>query len=549
MAHSVLLFCRIRWGLSLFSRIRWGFHASSSVLLVAVVALTTQLPATTELSSSAADASKSGVVSPSLAKLAANDPDRSVEAIVQLHRQIDPASVREAVNAAGGRVTGELDVINGLAVRISAGEVQRLADDARVRAVSLNARVKQNAIDPSLLATSFNQSIRSADVWNRPLTGKGVGVAVIDTGIAGDLADFRTSQTDSKSRVIASAVINPNAKTAKDTYGHGTHVAGIIAGNGTYRSDSLRNKYVGVAPDANLVSVKVSDDQGEATVLDAIYGLQFAVDHKDAFNIRVVNLSLESTVAESYRTDPLDAAAEAAWFKGIVVVAAAGNRGSASDAVSYAPGNDPYVISAGAVDDMGTKKVTDDTLADWSSRGVTQDGFSKPEVIAPGAHIVSTLAPKSAFTTLCKSCIVSGQYFRVGGTSMSAPMVAGAAALLLQANPGLTPNQVKGALTSSTRNVLNAGQEIQVPAAVSKGGAVTANKALIPSTLVNAVTGEIDYTRSRWSRSRWSTASGALSATWAKSSYTCDCSLTETGAIDPTRSRWSRSRWSTSFVK
>ncbi len=113
---------------------------------------------------------------------------------------------------------------------------------------------------------------------------------------------------------------------------------------------------MGVAPRANLISVKVSDDDGETTVLDVIYGIQFAVDNKDRFGIRVVNLSLSSTVAESYLTDPLDAAAESAWFSGLVVVAAAGNDGTAPDAVSYAPGNDPYVISVGGMDDRGTRE-------------------------------------------------------------------------------------------------------------------------------------------------------------------------------------------------
>ena len=156
--------------------------------------------------------------------------------------------------------------------------------------------------------------------------------------------------------MVASAVIDPNASTAADTYGHGTAVAGLVAGNGASRDagDPLRNEYAGSAPNANLISVKVANDDGQATTLDAIYGLQFAVDHKDDYNIRVINMSFRSTDAESYRTDPLDAAAEQAWFDGITVVAAAGNMGTASDAVSYAPGNDPYVITVGAVDDQGT---------------------------------------------------------------------------------------------------------------------------------------------------------------------------------------------------
>jgi serine protease AprX len=265
---------------------------------------------------------------------------------------------------------------------------------------------------------------------------------VIDTGISGDLSDFQTAQDSGTSRVVASAVIDPNATTADDTYGHGTAVAGLVAGNGWYRdsSDPLYGEYAGTAPDANLISVKVADDSGEATTLDAIYGLQFAVDHQADYNIRVINLSFRSTSAESYATDPLDAAVEQAWFHGITVVAAAGNLGSAPDAVSYAPGNDPYVITVGATDNQGTASDSDDVQADWSSRGQTQDGFSKPDVLAPGSHIVTTLAPGSSFASDCPSCIVGGAYFQLSGTSLAAPIVSGIAADLLAAASLIEPH-------------------------------------------------------------------------------------------------------------
>ena len=231
---------------------------------------------------------------------------------------------------------------------------------------------------------------------------------MIDTGISGDLPDFRTSQGSSTSRVAASAVIDPNATTANDTYGHGTAVAGLVAGNGWDRDsgDPLYGQYAGTAPNANLISIKIADDSGAATILDAIYGLQFAVDHKADYNIRVVNLSFRSSSAQSYTTDPLDAAVEQAWFHGITVVAAAGNLGSAPDAVSYAPGNDPYVITVGATNTQGTSSSSDDVQTSWSSRGVTQDGFQKPDVLAPGAHIVSTLAPGSSFASACPTCVI-----------------------------------------------------------------------------------------------------------------------------------------------
>src|SRR5439155_1704589 len=273
-------------------------------------------------------------------------------------------------------------------------------------------------------------------------------------------------------------------------------------------------------------------------------------DFKDTYNIRVVNLSLESADAQSYKTDPLDAAAESAWFNGIVVVAAAGNRGTDADAVNYAPGNDPYVISVGGVDDMGTKNTLDDALASWSSRGTTQDGYAKPDIVAPGAHIVSTLAPGSAFASMCPSCVVSGQYIRAGGTSMAAPMVAGAAAALLQLYPGLTPNQVKGTLQATTRKVTGDGANEVSLAALVQGALpiTTANQGLTPNSLVSSSTGKIDYTRSSWSRSSWSRSSWSRSS-WSRSSWSCNCSKTSSGTIDPTRSSWSRSSWSTSWSK
>ena len=292
---------------------------------------------------------------------------------------------------------------------------------------------------------------------------------MLDTGIAGDLADFVTA---GQSRVIATAVTNPCARNANDQVGHGTHVAGLIAGNSLNAPSlkKLQGRYMGIAPRANLISVKVSDDDGDTTVLDVINGLQFVVDHKAALGIRVVNLSLSSTVAESYKTDPLDAAVEAAWFSGIVVVAAAGNDGTASDAVSYAPGNDPYVISVGALDDRGTTRLDDDQLAPWSSRGVTQDGIQKPEVLAPGNRLIAPLAPNSDFERLCRSCMVSHSYFRLSGTSMATGVVSGVAALMLEKNPGLTPNQVKGAMMSRLRSVPGVGSAVDANAAMDGNG-------------------------------------------------------------------------------
>jgi serine protease AprX len=538
------------YALEVPSRIRWGFYTASALLLAALCAFAIQTHAPA-LASAPEGASASLVpVTPKLERLAHSYPTHRVEVIVQLRRSVAFSKARRMIWSLGGSETGRaLHVIRALPATISAQAAYQLAQEPGIHAVTLNGKVQKNAvsIDPAVLATSFNDSVQSPGAWRKPYTGKGVGVAVIDTGIAGDLADFRTSQQNAASRVTVSAVTNPYAKTATDTFGHGTHVAGIIAGNSTNRpsADPLYGKYAGVAPEANLVSVKTADEKGEATVLDVIYGLQFAVDFKSTYNIRVANLSLESSVAQSYKIDPLDAAVESAWLKGIVVVAAAGNRGSALDAVNYAPGNDPYAVSVGAVDDKGTKNTSDDALASWSSRGVTQDGYRKPEVVAPGARIVSNLAPKSAFASMCAACIVDGQYIRAGGTSMSAPMVSGAAAVMLEAYPGMTPNQVKGALIATARNTLSGGQEVSVSSLVQTNVSIAlVNQGLIPNALVNPQTGDIDYSRSRWSRSSWSSAMGTLRSSWSRSSWSCNCSKTTSGSVDPSRSSWSRSSWS-----
>jgi serine protease AprX len=542
--------------LALSHRIRWGLTAGASTAMLALLVVLATLPATgLSHGTTASSEAGSGIASAPLVQLAANHPGRSVEAIVQFENGVSPSNAHKLVRANGGRVTGELPIINGLAARMTAARANRLARLDGVRVVSLNAGVKKtglvSGIDTSLLQTSYPDSVQAPRAWSTA-TGKGVGVAVVDTGIAGTLPDFRTSQSNSTSRVVATVATNPYATGDNDSYGHGTHVAGIIAGNGNNRpsSDSLKGDYVGVAPDANLISVKVADEKGDATLLDVIYGLQFAVDNKDAYNIRVINLSLESTQAQSYKTDPLDAAAEAAWFSGIVVVAAAGNRGTADDAVDYAPGNDPYVISVGGVDDQGTKNTLDDAIASWSSRGTTQDGFAKPDVLAPGAHIVSNLAPKSAFTSMCPSCIVDKEYIRAGGTSMAAPVVAGAVADMLQTRPGLTPNQVKAAVLANGRNVLASSLDEVSASGLVYGSIPTTNPnaGLTPNTLIDPKTGGIDYTRSSWSRSSWSRSSWSRSS-WSRSSWSCNCSTTSSGSIDPTRSSWSRSSWSTSWTK
>jgi serine protease AprX len=550
-----------------------------------------------DLSGSSVGGPPAAHIQSALTQLAFRHPNRQVEVIIQLRPGTNPSGADSLVTSAGGDVIRDLPIINGLGARLSAAEAQDLSGDASVRAVSVNGQIKSQAIrhrtvhrmtasasgsgptgsvDSSRLATSYPASIRADKAWAAGDTGKGVGVAVVDTGIAGNLPDFQVSRTNTSSRVIASAVVNPGASSAGDSFGHGTHVAGLIAGNGTNRatSDPAYGKYVGVAPDANLIDVKAGDDQGNATVLDVIDGLQFVVDHKSDYNIRVVNLSLKSTSAESYRTDPLDAAAEATWNSGIVVVAAAGNQGSDSDAVSYAPANDPYVITVGAVDDQGNKGTGNDLMTPWSSRGATQDGYVKPDVLAPGAHIISTIAPNSAYTELCPSCMTDGSYFKVGGTSMAAALVSGEVADTLQAYPNWTPNQVKAQIVNRSRPVKNwkadlvdgngtvqnngdadvMGGEISLDKVLGNPLTTTANSGLIPNNLLDPATGQVDYSRASWSRASWSEAADPLRASWSRASWSraswsrASWSATPQSCTDFERASWSRASWSSDDI-
>jgi serine protease AprX len=235
---------------------------------------------------------------------------------------------------------------------------------------------------------------------------------------------------------------------------------------------------------------------------------------------------------------------------GIVVVAAAGNQGDDSQAVQYAPANDPYVITVGATDENGTPNPLDDTIAPWSSRGVTQDGFHKPDVYAPGAHIVSVLAPNSYFANQCPTCLIGGEYIRTSGTSMATPMISGLVADVLQVHPGLTPDQVKGALTNHFVSSIPA---IQAPSAIKVGLDVNpqpANQGLTPNRLIGPG-GNIDYTMGSWSMGSWSTAQGSLNAPFAMGSWSCEsctsvpAQSSDDGDAHSSMGSWSMGSWST----
>ncbi len=279
-------------------------------------------------------------------------------------------------------------------------------------------------------------------VWDQGYTGKGVGVAVIDSGIY--------PHPDLKDRIVGWVDIADGKPTPYDNFGHGTHVAGDIAGSGKL-SDG---RFKGIAPDANLIGVRIT------TVAEAIRGIQWVIDNKDKYNIRVINLSLGDYASKSYKDDPWVQAVDKAINAGLVVVVAAGNEGPDPGTIST-PGTDPRVITVGALDDKHTLTRSDDTIASFESHGPTAiDHLIKPDVIAPGVQIYAPLSPGSTLD-VPELPHIGNNYIAISGTSMATPMVSGLVADLIQADPKLTHDDVKKILEASADRYLKDGSNEQ----------------------------------------------------------------------------------------
>jgi serine protease AprX len=361
----------------------------------------------------------------------------------------------EEMSALVSRLDGEavqhLSIIHAFAVELPASALPELEKSGKVRWVILDAPL-QGASTPGKTKTvaqenTYPDTLGVQDVWRMGFDGNGITVAIIDSGIASG-RDFNgtggppAGDDTSQGNRILKRIAMDGTMDVTDSSGHGTHVAGIVGGNGEH-SDGA---YAGVAPGVNFVSLNISNSDGMAYESDVVAAMQWVLENKDTYNIRVVNLSINSTAEMSYHESPLDAAAEILWFNGIVVVVSAGNRtaGGSYNTVRAAPANDPFLITVGASNEAGTADVGDDTIAPFSAFGTTLDGVAKPDLIAPGTDIFSVLAPYSDWVQLHPERVDgSGKYFRASGTSMAAPMVTGAVALLLQSEPGLTPDQVK----------------------------------------------------------------------------------------------------------
>jgi serine protease AprX len=340
--------------------------------------------------------------------------------------------------------------VDALAART---DVTAVTPDARMRA--LHAPDAGAALGPTSMF-HVNDTIGAKPMWKAGWSGQGVDVAVVDTGVVP--VDGLTAPGKVVNGPDVSFETGVPALRHLDSYGHGTHMAGIIAGRDDSVSSPVKtlghDRFTGVAPDARIVNVKVADASGGTDVSQVIAGIDWVVQNRtsNGLNIRVLNLSFGTDGLQSYLVDPLAHAVETAWHRGLVVVVSAGNADYGNARLDN-PALDPYVIAVGGADSVGTVEPADDRLAAWSSQG---DDRRRPDLLAPGQSVVSLRSPGSHLDQMAPGARVDGRFLRGSGTSQAAAVVSGAAALLLQQRPGLSPDQVKALMTASARKLANA---------------------------------------------------------------------------------------------
>jgi serine protease AprX len=405
-----------------------------------------------------------------LARRAKEGRNRDIRVIIEL---VDTSDGGDMLTKVRGRAGRRLRAFNGRVAYVSEKMLEKLADHPLVKSIHVD-RPTQSTLNRT--AVSIGARYVQTDMG---YTGAGVGVAVIDSGITSWHDDL--TNNGSGQRVVKFVDFVNNYASAYDDNGHGTHVAGIIAGNG-YDSNGA---HAGMAPRAHLVGLKVLDANGGGYISDVIAALDWIIANKSAYNIRVANLSVGAAVTASYNNDPLTLAAKRAVEAGIVVVTAAGNLGkNGNGRTQYggitAPGNAPWVLTVGGSSHEGTTSRSDDKIGKYSSRGPTAVDFAaKPDVVAPGTGTVSLADPTSRFYLTKALALVSGTrllgykpYLALTGTSMAAPVVSGTVALMLQANPSLTPNAVKAILQYTSQPLLGVNYLTQGAGQVNARGAV-----------------------------------------------------------------------------
>jgi serine protease AprX len=475
---------------------------------------------------------------------------------------MEPA-VEQVVRRLGGTVGQKLGIINGFSATIDQGALDRLVAAGGVSSVTPDGplHLSSTSYDPGqdpYSSYNIERRIGSRTLWDQA-TGSGIDVALIDSGVA------PVQGLNNPGQVVYGPDLTEESQTRTmtnlDAFGHGTFMAGIIAGHDPGVDPATRaggpTEYLGAAPDARIVSVKVADALGMTDVSQVIAGIDWVVQHahRPGMNIRVLNLSFGTNSTLSYELDPLAYAAEVAWRAGIVVVTSAGNSGSLSGRLTV-PAADPFVIAVGAADMNRQTDASYATIPSFSSRG---DGVRNPDLVAPGAHVQGLRDPGSYIdTTYGSTGMISSRFFRGSGTSEAAAFVSGSVAQLLQQRPSLTPDQVKGLLVTTAQHLPNADPQAQGAGiinmrAAGHAGESTYTQSFTPSTGIGSPAasrgshrlesrgktrgGEQDSfeaTRATWSGSTWSGSTWSGS-TWSGSTWS---GSTWSG------STWSGSTWS-----
>jgi serine protease AprX len=398
-----------------------------------------------------------GLAGPTAASAATTTTASSAHPVSVIVRELDGAGngPERAVSAFGGSVGHQLGIMGGFTASVPSDRLDALRSVAGVASVTPDAGlalqstdVASQAAQAGSLYTLANQVTGASAMWDAGYTGKGVDVAVIDSG---------TVPVDGlKGKVVNGPDLtlenNTSAKNL-DTYGHGTAMSSIIAGRDsaatTYSGNS--SDFVGMAPDSRIVSIKIADAKGQTDVSQAIAAIDWVVENrnKGGMNIRVLNMSFGTDGVQNYVLDPLAFAAEQAWHKGIVVVVAAGNQGLSVAGLNN-PADDPYLIAVGSDNTNGTATTADDAISSFSNNG---NGTRNPDLVAPGEHVVGLRAAGSYLDQTYPAARIGDRLFRGSGTSQAAAVVSGAAALLISQRPELTPDQVKALLTGSAAAV------------------------------------------------------------------------------------------------
>jgi serine protease AprX len=460
-------------------------------------------------------------------------------------------AVRDAVRSVGGEIRDVLPIIHGVSAKVPARSLGALRVRGGVRSVSPDTSGRLLAVDPALGYDVVNdegslyfssQVVRArTGAWQDNITGKGVDIALIDSGVAAVKGLTSGNVVHGPDLSFESQV--PELEH-KDTYGHGTHMASIIVGrdqamSGSNYAASNTSKFNGIAPDARLVSVKVANNAGAADVSQVIAAIDWVTQNKNVanLNIRVLNLSYGANSNQPFAVDPLAYAAENAWRAGIVVVVAGGNNGSSRTELT-SPAYDPLVLAVGADNPNTTTAVTDDTLATFSQPGTAARHV---DVLAPGMHTLGLRVPGSRLDQQNPQAVVGSRFFRGTGTSQAAAVVSGLAALYLSKYPTATPDAVKRVLmatanTNSTSHAqvypglgvpnLNNAMTVSPPnarvqaatGATGTGSLEAARGGSYVNDGTSDLTGERDIFGHAWDSQQWAAASAAGN-TWTSGSW------------------------------